>query len=223
MKPVVQWSHSGLKQFKTCPRQFHEVKILKKWPREDTPATLYGTQLHEQAELYIRDQRPLDKEFGFLKPTLDALVQMPGRKFCELEMALTMDLRPCDFKDPNYWVRGIADLVVVDDENFTARVFDYKSGSDRYPDTSQLELMALMIFKHFPLVRRVTGGLLFVLKGTVQKCSVDFDRQDALWSHYREDVARIEAAMENGVWNPQQSGLCKKFCPCLDCPFNGRN
>lgn len=219
----VTWSHSGLKQYETCPRQYHEVKVLKKYPREETEQTLYGTKLHEQAELYIRDGRPLDRDFGFLKPILDACIAMPGRKLTELEMALTKDLKPCDFKAPDYWVRGIADLVIIDDENLTARVFDYKSGSNRYPDTDQLDLMALMLFKHFPHIRRVSSGLLFVLKNTVAKHSTELEQAEALWWKYRERVARIEQSHANGVWNPKQSGLCKKFCSVVDCEFNGRN
>lgn len=141
----VTWSHSSLKDFQNCPRKYYEVKVLEKYPREETEATAYGTQLHEQCELHIRDGRPLDQNFRFLQPVLDKLKAMPGRKYPEYEMALTKDLRVCNFHAPDRWVRGIADLIIVDDDNLTARVFDYKSGSDKYPDTSQLELMALMI------------------------------------------------------------------------------
>lgn len=221
-KPVT-WSHSSLKDFQNCPRKYHEVKILENYPREETDATTYGKQLHEQAELYIRDGRPLDQNFRFMQPMLDKLLAMPGRKFTEYEMALTHDLRVCNFKDPNRWVRGIADLIIVDDDNLTARVFDYKSGSDKYPDVSQLELMAIMIFRHFPHVRSVTGGLLFVLKNTVRKCKVELADAEPLWWKYREEVSRIEAAMTTGVWNPKSSGLCRKYCPVVTCEHNGRN
>ena len=219
---MAKHSYSGIKAFETCGRQYNEVKILKLYPREDTEATLYGTQLHEQAELYIRDNRPLDTSFKFLQPTMDALSAMPGRKFPELEMALTEALEPCDFKAENYWVRGIADLVIVNDENLTARVFDYKSGSDRYPDTDQLMLMSLMIFKHFPHVRSVTGGLLFVLKNSSHKYKVQRDQEAMLWWRWRERVAKLDAAMYHNNWQTKSSGLCKKYCPCTGREFNGR-
>jgi len=217
-----QWSHSGLKDYETCARKYHEVKILKRYPREETDATLYGTNLHEQAELFVKNGRPLDKDFAFMQPTMDGLMAMPGRKITEMEMALTADLQPCGFKDPNVWVRGIADLAVIDDENMTARVFDYKSGSDKYPDTDQLTLMSLMLFKIYPHLRHITSGLLFVLKGTVTKHRVNSEQQDALWWRYRERVGRIDASIANNVWNPKQSGLCKNYCPVTTCAFNGR-
>lgn len=218
----VKWSYSGLKQYETCPRQYHEVKVLQKWPREETDATQYGTRLHEQAELCIRDGRPLDNDFKFMQPVVDALAAMPGRKFPEYEMALKHDLSPCDFKAPDYWVRGIADLVIVDDDNMTARCYDFKSGGNKYPDPDQLTLMSLMIFKHFPHVRQVTSGLLFVLKNTVTKHKVSRDQETALWWKYRERVGRIAMAHATGVWNPKSSGLCKKYCAVLSCPHNGR-
>lgn len=217
-----KWSHSGLKDFETCARKYHEVKVLKKYPREEIDATLYGTQMHEQAEYYIREGRPLDKGFAFLQPTLDVINAMPGRKLCEHEMALRVDLSVCGFHATDYWVRGIADLLVINDDNFSARCFDYKSGSDKYPDTDQLVLMALMVFQHFPHIKRVSGGLLFVLKGTSQKKIVTREEAEALWWDYRERVARIDLAHETGVWNPTKSGLCKKYCPVLDCEHNGR-
>ncbi len=197
--------------------------MLEKWPREETQQTLYGTKLHEQCELYVRDGRPLDADFKFMQPMMSKLMAMPGRKYPEYEMALTSDLRVCNFKDPNRWVRGIADLVIIDDDNLTARVFDYKSGGDKYPDVSQQELMAIMNFKHFPHIRSVTGGLLVVLMNTVFKCKIELDAADAIWWKYRERVARIEQAYANGVWNPKSSGLCKKYCVVTTCEFNGRN
>jgi hypothetical protein len=217
------WSHSSLKDFETCPRKYHEVRVLKNYPREETEATIYGTQLHEAAECYIRDGAPLPKGMEFLQPTLDSLKAMPGRVFCEHEMALRADLSPCGFKDSDVWVRGIADLLIVDDDNLTARVFDYKAGGNRYPDTDQLTLMSLMVFANFPHIRRVTGGLLFVVKNTVTKHKVDRDQGGALWWKYRERVARIEAAHDSGVWNPKQSGLCRKWCPVTTCEFNGNH
>jgi hypothetical protein len=199
------------------------MKVLKNYPRVETEATLYGTQLHEQCELNIRDGRELDVSFGFLRPALEVLNSMPGRKLTELEMGVREDLTPCAFDAPDVWCRGIADLVIIEDDNLTARVFDYKSGSDRYPDTDQLMLMSLLIFAHFPHVRQVSGGLLFVLKGTSAKYKVSRDQEQELWWRWRERVARLDAAHANGVWNPKQSGLCKKHCDVLTCEFNGRN
>ena len=70
----VTWSHSGLKAYEQCPRQYHEVTVLKSFPRGDTVATLYGKELHTAAEKYVRDGEPLPKQFEFMQDTLDALI-----------------------------------------------------------------------------------------------------------------------------------------------------
>jgi len=216
---AIKWSHSSLKDYEGCPRRYHEVKVLKNYPFKDTDATIYGKELHEAAELYIRDDKPLPSQFDFIKDTLDALKAKPGRKLCEHEMGVTKDLKPCGFSDADVWVRGIADLLIIDDENLTARVVDYKSGNNRYPDRDQLKLMALMVFAHFPHIRRVSGALLFVVKNDIAKASYMVGEAEDYWWDYRERVARIEQAHATGVWNPRSTPLCG-WCPVKTCEYN---
>lgn len=215
----VTWSHSSLKDYEGCPRRYYESKVLKKYPFTDTQATIYGKELHEAAEFYIKDGTPLPKQFEFVKDTLDALNAKPGRKLTEYKMGLTSDLRPCDFMAKDVWVRGIADLLIINDDNLTARVVDYKTGNNKYPDREQLKLMALMVFAHFPHIRRVEGALLFVVKEDIAKASFMVGEAEEYWWDYRERVARIEQAHETGVWNPKPTPLCG-WCPCKDCEFN---
>jgi RecB family exonuclease len=192
---------------------------LKNYPFKDTDATIYGKELHTAAELYIKEGTPLPPQFAFIKDTLDALKAKPGRKLCEHEMGVTKDLKPCGFMDKDVWVRGIADLLIIDDENLTARVVDYKSGNNKYPDREQLKLMALMVFAHFPHIRRVSGALLFVVKEDIAKASFMVGEAEEHWWDYRERVARIEQAHETGVWNPKPTPLCG-WCPVTTCEHN---
>jgi hypothetical protein len=216
---TVTWSHSSLKDYEGCPRRYHEVKVLKNYPFKDTDATIYGKELHTAAELYIKEDTPLPPQFAFLQGTLDALKAKPGRKLCEHQMGVTKDLKPCGFMDKEVWVRGIADLLIIDDENLTAKVVDYKSGNNKYPDREQLKLMALMVFAHFPHIRRVSGALLFVVKEDIAKASFMVGEAEEYWWDYRERVARIEQAHETGVWNPKPTPLCG-WCPVTTCEHN---
>ena len=215
----VKWSHSALKDYEGCPRRYYETKVLKKYPFKDTEATIYGKELHTAAEFYLKDGKPLPPQFEFLKDTLDALNAKPGRKLCEYKMGIRADLTPCDFMDEDVWCRGIADLLIIDDENLTAKVVDYKSGNNKYPDREQLKLMALMVFAHFPHIRRVSGALLFVVKNDIAKASYMVGEAEEYWWDYRERVARIEQAHETGVWNPKPTPLCG-WCPVKDCEYN---
>jgi len=62
------WSYSSLKKFKTCPKQYAEVKIFKNFTEPPfTEATLYGTNFHEFAHATghkSRLARGLDNTFG---------------------------------------------------------------------------------------------------------------------------------------------------------------
>lgn len=218
----LRWSHSALKDFEGCARRYHEVKVLKKYPFPDTEQTRYGTQFHEAAEFYVRDDTPLPEQFMFAKAVLDALKSKPGRKLCEYEMALREDLSPCDWKSEDAWVRGIADLLIINDDNLTAYVLDYKTGNNKYPDRDQLVLMSLMVFAHFPHIREVKSALLFVVKNDMVKHSMSRKEVDAHWWKYRERIARLAACHANDVWNPTSTPLCG-WCVVKDCEFNPKH
>lgn len=220
--PQVVWSHSSLKDFEGCARRYHQVKVLKLHPFKDTEHTIYGKDLHKAAEDYVRDGTPIPEQFSFVKDAIDVLLAKPGRKLVEHEMALTSDLEPCHWKSPNAWARGIADLLIIDDDNMTAWIVDYKTGNNKYPDRDQLVLMSLMVFEHFPHVRKINSALLFVVKNDMVKMQMHRDQKDQFWWKYRERVARLEAAFANDVWNPTQTPLCG-WCPCTSCEFNPKH
>lgn len=213
------WSHSALKDFEGCARRYHEVRVLKNYTQRETEQIRYGKELHKAAEDYVTDNTPIPPQFSYVQPTIDALLAKPGTKYAEYEMGLTVDLRPCSFRDANCWVRGIADLLIVDEESLTAWVVDYKTGKDKYPDKEQLTLMSLMVFAHFPIVRMVKSALLFVVKDTMVKHKVMLEEATTYWQDYRERVARLEAAFANNVWNPTSTPLCP-WCPVKTCEFN---
>jgi hypothetical protein len=216
------WSHSSLKDFEGCQRRYQEVKVLKNYPFTETEATRYGNQVHEALELYVKDGTPIPPEYAQFKPVVDALLNKSGRKLAEYEMALTTDLLPTSWKADNVWVRGIADLLIVDDENLTAWVADYKTGNNKYPDRDQLVLMSIMVFAHFPHIRKVNSALLFLVKNDIVKMLMTADEAAKHWWNYRERYARLEASFANDVWNPNQTPLCG-WCPVKTCEFNPKH
>lgn len=219
---IVRWSHSALKDFEGCARRYHEVKVLKKYPFQETDATRYGVEVHKAIENYIKSEALFPAQHAQFKPVVDALVKKPGRKLVEYEMALTRDLQPCGWKSEDAWVRGIADILIVNDDNLTATVGDWKTGSDKYPDQDQLVLMSLMVFAHFPHIRKVNSALLFIVKGSMVKMQMMREAAEAAWWRYRERTARLESSYANDVWNPTPSPLCK-WCQVEGCEFNPRH
>ena len=219
---VSPWSFSKIKDFEQCPKQFYHMKIAKDYTEKETEAMLYGTLFHEAAENFVKDDTPIPEKFKYAESALTNLKNKPGKKLCEYKLGLTEDLEPCGFFDENVWFRGIADLIILDGD--TAWVVDYKTGkSARYADKGQLELMALATFKHFPEIKKVKAGLLFVIAKALIKDSYDSTAAPIMWKKWLADYARMEKALETDTWNARPSGLCRQHCAVLDCPHNGRN
>lgn len=219
---MVQWSHSSLKDYENCARSYHEIKVLKRYKKEQIESAKYGDLVHKAAEAYTTGT-PLPDEYKFLKPVLDALLSKPGTKHAELKFAVKITLEPCEWMDPYVWARGIADLLIMDPDGVTAWVVDYKTGNDKYADKDQLDLMSLMVFAHYPNIKIVRSALLFLLKDNIIKHKAVRENSEAMWWKYRERVSRIEESMAANIWNPKQTGLCKKHCVVLNCEFNGRS
>lgn len=216
-KSVVQWSFSSLKDFTGCPKRYFEVKVAKNFESKITHAITYGKEVHSALENYVRDGAPLPANYQRFKDAVDALMDIPGIRFCEHEMALLPDRTPCSFNDSKRWVRGIADLLIVAGD--TAYVVDYKTGSDRYPDLDQLKLMALMVFAHFPEVEKVKGALLFILKNNL--VSEDYTRSqvESLWERFIPKLKRLELSYQSNEWPATPTPLCG-YCPVSTCEFN---
>lgn len=220
MEKLPAWSYSSIKTFEQCPRKYYHLKVVKDVV-EDKSVTTYGSELHTACEEYVRDDKPLPGQFSFVKSALDNLKNRPGKILCEYKMGLTEDLQPCDFFASNVWWRGMVDLLILDGE--VARIVDYKTSKNtKYADTGQLELMALAVFKHFPDIRKVKAGLLFVVAKEFPKANYSVDDQPRLWEKWLSEYKRMEVAYKRDVWNAKPSGLCKKHCPVLSCPHNGR-
>jgi hypothetical protein len=221
MEMSVVWSFSSLKTFQQCPRKYYYAKVAPDRIREpDTTATLYGKSAHTVAEEYIRDGVPVPPAFGYMKPTLDALNAIPGEKLVEVKLGLTKTLEACDFDASNVWWHGIADLIILDEDKQLAHSVDYKTSKNaRYADVKQLDLVAAGIFAKYSVINRVKSALLFVVSKEFVKAEHHREMLERYVEKPAQDVARIEAAIKSGVWNPISGPLCK-FCAVKDCEYN---
>lgn len=217
------WSYSSLKLFEQCPRRYQAEKVTKEVPFTQNEAALYGEQLHKAAEEYIRDGKPIDPRFEFIKPYLDKLNAIEGVKFCELKLGVKRSdgrLVACDFFDSEVWFRGVADLVIIDGDK--AWIVDYKSGkSAKYADVRQLALMAAALFLKYPEVKKIKTSLLFVVSKEFVKEDFQKDYGLSIFSELNGLLTARDAAYENDVWNPRPNGLCRKWCPVKTCPHFG--
>ena len=216
------WSYSSISLFQQCPRKYHRLRVVKDIVEPVQEHLLYGSAVHKAAEEYVRDGTPIPEKYAFIQEYLDPLKAMPGEKLCEYEMGLTKDMQPCGFRDKNVWFRGIADLLVINGDK--ARIVDYKtSKSSRYADKKQLELLSLLTFKHFPQVKSIKAGLLFLVIKDLVGAEFTADQQTEAWGKWIPETNQLESAMITDVWNPRPNFTCRGWCAVTDCEHNSKN
>lgn len=222
MEKPFNWSYSHLREYERCPRKYEVNKILKLYPFEQSEEAKYGDLVHKAIEDFVGKGTPIPEKFKQFRAVAEAAMRKPGRKIPEMAMGITRTLGPCGFFDKQVWARGKADLVIIDDDNFTARIIDWKTGSNKYPDLDQMELMSLMLFTHEPHIRVVKSALIYIVKDDMKTLTMTREQAPKYWQKYIERVARIEAARAEGVFNPKQGPLCG-WCPHKPCEHHPKH
>ena len=221
MKPVV-WSYSSLDLFKQCPHKYYRLRVKKDVKEPYQEHLQYGQKVHKAAENYIEKGTPIPPEYAEMLAPIEKFKEMDGEKLCEYRMGLTRNLEPCKFSDKYVWWRGIADLIVIKNDG-RAYVVDYKtSKSSKFADMKQLEILSLALFKHFPHVKKVKAGLLFVVANDFVTSEFEAETSKPLWTKWFDDSGRLEKAFELNVWNPRPNFTCSQWCPVKDCVHNGK-
>ena len=220
MEKPVTWSYSNLSLYQQCPKKYFHLRIAKDVKEAPSDALTFGNEIHKIAQEYIESSKPIPEKYAKdIQPALDSLNAIPGQKLCENKLGLTVNLEPCGFFDKNVWWRGIADLIILQDDK--ALTVDYKTGkSSKYADLKQLEILSLAIFKHFPHIQKVKAGLMFLFAEDFVKTEYLADQQSDLWVSWVSDVGQLEASVQNKVWNPKPNFTCRGYCPVSTCDHN---
>lgn len=218
---MAAWSYSKVNSFKQCPKKYYHLYVKKDVKDTGSAATAYGSKVHSAAEKYIRDGKPLDKEYRFIKGTLDALNKIEGEKHCEIRLGVAKngdEFLPSKFFSSDVWYRGIADLLILNDDK--AYLVDYKtSKTSNYADTKQLDLLAGAVFVNYPEVKKIKSALSFVVCNEFITKEHTVDMYKSYISVFDDALERIEVATEKGVWNAVDGPLCR-FCPVTSCEHN---
>jgi hypothetical protein len=215
---VTAWSYSSIKTFDQCPKKYYHLKVAK--DVKDTPgeAAIYGTMVHEAAELYVRDGTPIPEKFAYMRPIVERLAAIEGDKHCELKLGVRKTdagYEPCGFFDKGVWWRGIVDLVIINGTK--AHMVDYKTGkSAKYADTKQLDLMAGAMFVHYPELETIKSALAFVVSKDLITKEHKREELDSYLNVFADQLDRLEGAELSGVWNPKSGPLCG-WCPVVEC------
>ena len=216
----ITWSYSTLNLYQQCPKKYYHLKVAKDVKEAPSDAIAFGNKIHKIAQEYVESDKPIPAEYvQAMQAPLDKLKAMPGEKYCENKLGLTEDLKPCGFFDKKVWWRGIADIIILQDD--TALTVDYKTGKkSQYADLKQLEILALALFKHYPHIKKVKAGLMFFFADDFVKDLYTVDQQDELWGPWVSDVGLLEDSVNSGVWNAKPNFTCRGYCPVTSCAHN---
>ncbi len=71
---IPTWSYSALSTFEKCPYRSYLQKI-KKIPEPQHPAAKRGTDIHDQAEHYVRGDMKRQRELSTTKPDVSLVMK----------------------------------------------------------------------------------------------------------------------------------------------------
>lgn len=176
------WSYSALKVFEECPYRSYIQKV-KKIPEPSNPAADRGTEIHQQAEDYVKGElgefpstlAKFKNEFEHLRQLyIDAKVELEG------EWGFDLEWNPCGWMEKSTWARIKLDALVHEDEQ-SARVIDYKTGKkfgNEIAHAQQCLLYAIATFFRYPHIEFAQTELWYIDKGETTK--KQFTREQAM-------------------------------------------
>lgn len=216
-------SHSRLSNFEQCPLKFELLYIDRSVKDTGSEHSRYGDRVHEALAAYCTTGNPQDltAETARFRPAADRIRAIPGDRYCEYQMAVDEYGSPCDWFDSRAWLRGIADVLVVDGTK--ARCFDWKTGKVRAQDLTQLQLFATLIQWHFPEVTEVLSAFVWLKESKVTPLKVTREPGSpvTLWQPISDRLDALQTAVDLGVFEHRKSGLCG-WCPAKHqgmCPY----
>lgn len=220
---MAAWSYSALQAFESCPRKFQATRVTKEFKEPEGDHLIYGNFVHKQFEEYIKagGAFALPEELKKYKPLLDVVLNHPGEKYAEFQVALTPALKSTTFFGKDVWTRGKLDLLIINGD--TATVLDWKTGKPK-PDHAQPKIFALYVMALFPHVQRVKSGFVWVNGGTSKPIDTNtYTRADQglMWGEFMPRIRMLEDAYATNQWPCKPSGLCKAHCPVTNCQYNG--
>lgn len=218
------WSHTALSDFISCPRQFYAKRVAKTHVEEEkSPHQIWGEYVHKQFEDYQNgDITELPPDLRSHQKYMDRLKNREGHHFCELKCGIGRvgkELKPTHFFADNVWWRGVIDYLKVNGDS--ALIVDYKTGKP-HNKFDQLDLFAIHTFMMHPDVEHIRGEFYWTKIEDVTKKVYTREGAQQMWEPFLPHLSQYAQAFKTDTWPPRQSGLCTKWCPVIECEFNGK-
>ena len=216
---IPAWSYSSLTNYETCPYQYYNLKVAKKYKQGDTEATIWGKEVHGAFEHRIKEGTPLPGYATKWEPLMGSLLkkQAAGAQLhTEMQLGITKDFQPCGFHDDGVWARCIVDLAIIDGEH--GFNLDYKTGK-RKPGSRQLEMSSAVLFAHYPELQSIKTGFVWLKEKKLDRDEHKRHEVPIIWQGFIGRVRRMEKSYEDDNWPVKTSGLCNGWCPVTGCKY----
>ena len=211
-------SYSALKQYEQCPKQYNLQRIEKLVKPSFGEASIYGNRVHEQLEFRMQKGTPLPEETAKYEGLVHSFMSLPGQLVAEQEFTLNQDLQVTGWWDADAWLRAKLDVLIVNGTQ--AVVGDWKTGKHR-PDFFQMELFAMLVFKHYPDVEVVKSCLIWLKDMKIDHKLYSRQDEEVMWNTFYNKVHQVEDSLLTSDWPARPSGLCG-WCPAKHLCEHGR-
>lgn len=212
------WSYSKLKNFETCAKRHFHYDLQRDVKEPESEQLRAGHELHAHFEARLKGT-PLPFGYTHYEKLLAKIVEAPGKTYGEQKLALTSSFQPVGYFGKGVWFRTVIDCAKITDTY--AMIFDWKTGKPS-DDMTQLQLCAATVFHHMTKIERIRAALVFVNHDHIEWA--EFVRGDVteIWGEILPRVKRMEKARQDMEFPPKPSGLCKRYCAVLNCPYHGK-
>ena len=216
------WSLSRLNGFEQCAFRYKKVTVDKSVADEKGDAALWGQQVHDAAKARIKSKKPLPVGMENLEKYMKPFDTFKGKLIVERQMALTINYEPTSWFGQDVWVRVIADVLAISRNGKKGVIIDWKTGKVN-SDVTQLDLCAFTAFQYYDTLEEITAFYGWV-KDDAGSDIERYTRANShmIWGELQPRVRRFQRAYEEDNWPKNPSGLCRKWCPVLECEHNGR-
>jgi hypothetical protein len=222
MKRPFSWSYSKLNAFENCPRRHYHYDVLKDIVEPKSEKLLEGDTLHKQAAAYLSRGVELPAGRTLLKGWCDRILAgqkaLNGRLLVEQKYAITDDFQPCEWFAPNAWFRAIGDAVTLAEP--VGLIVDWKTGKI-LEDSSQLALMAAVLFAHFDKLQRVRSEFVWLAHDCSTPETYTREGLVRMWTNIWPRIEALKSAYESEEYPAKPGGLCKRYCLVKTCPHCG--
>lgn len=210
------FSFSTVDMYKTCPKKYYHLKVLKDFKDSDSSFSGEGKEIHDALYQRVVKGTPLPLPLRHMEPMASRFAEKEGEKHGELQLALNRDFEPCDWFAKDTYVRTIIDLLIINGTH--ALIVDWKTGKVR-PKPEQLKLSAAVLARQMPELKTFTLAFVWVKHKEITPLKLELGNLPDVWTDWIEMADEIEAAIKTTDFPAEPTPLCK-WCPVKSCPHN---